>query len=1020
MKFASILASVFCLVSLSFSQTQLSQFYGVNELSSTGTVRAVAAAGNTLFIGGTFTEVNFPCGNAAFLDATTGDADRFFPKFDDRVFAIVSDNNNGWYVGGMFTHTHGHPIKYLAHINADHSVDTSFNLSLNSFVNCITVSDSTLYFGGVFTSVLGITRNHIAAVNINSRQVTSWDPNADQSVTAIAVVGNLVYAGGYFNGIGGQVRLVVASLSRSTGLATNAFQSGTGGPSGNSYIQSFMQANGKLYMAGSFSIINSVSRYCLVAVDPVTGNVDSSWNPGNGFSGFAVSSAIIVGNVMYVGGGFTNIGGAARNNLVAIDLATGTATSWNPNIDNTVTSIAMSGNKLVVGGYFTKIGVKSQSYLAMVDTSTGVATNWNPNLDERVYAIYTNGNTVIVGGLFNSVNRVPRTNLAAIDAVTGKVKSGWIANAGSTVNALAVSNGKLLAGGSFTNIGASSVSYLAALDTATGATIPFFPSAGSTIYSIYPYGTRIYVGGGFTSFTGGSRNGLAAFDASSGKLLSWNPTMDYGGGLAFAGLGGTIYVAGFFNTINGAARNYLAAFDTTSDQLLPWNPNANQMTQALTAANGLVYLGGDFTTVGGLTHKKLAAVDAVTGVPNGFNVSADYTVYTLATAGTSLYAGGIFTTINGLPKQNVAIIDLLANAPTSWSPNDVGQYVYSIALAEQRVYIGGFFLSMSYITSNSVGVLSIPTLTLKKPAFALFGSKSIYFGKVKIGTSKDTTVAIFNSGDDTLKIQSFTSIDSSFVVTQKQFAVLPQQTSFDSIRFTPLKADSIVSVFLVTSNSLSSIDTLRFSGVGVAAARIADIHHNRDTINFGVVNLNSFKDTTFIVSTTGNDTLHGTLVVTTNARFVPKKTSFLLAPNGSFTDSLRFTADSVGTFKALVLITSDATNKVTDTIIVIGVCQKVTSVASGSTIPGTFSLSQNYPNPFNPSTVISYQSPVNSHITLKLYDVIGREVATLVDEVKEAGSYEVKVDASRLSSGVYFYRMQAGNYVEMKKMVLMK
>ncbi len=1019
MKLASILASALFFVSFSFSQTLLSQFYGVNGGSSAGTVRAVATAGNTLYIGGTFTEVNFPCGNAAFLDGTTGDADRFFPKFDDRVLDIISDNNGGWYVGGMFTHTQGYPIKYLAHINANHTVDTSFNLSVNSFVNALALLDSTLYIGGVFDSIKVTKHKYIGAINVNSQQVTSWDPNVDNIVTAIAVVGNAVYIGGYFNSIGGQSHMVLALLDRATGIPDTSFQFGTGGPSGTSHAERFISSNGKLYVGGIFSTIDNYSRYNLCAINIATKLVDPTWNPGN-INVNAINDMVIAGNTLYVAGYFTNIGGAARNNLAALDLTTGNATSWNPNPNDQITSLTMFGDKLVIGGYFTTIGVKSQSYLAMVDTSTGLAASWNPNLNERVYTLFTSGNSVFVGGLFASVNRVPRTNLAAIDAVTGKVKSSWTANAGSTVYALAISKGKLIVGGSFTNIGNSSVSYLATLDTATGATIPFLPSAGGTVYSIFPYGTRIYIGGGFSSVTGGSRNGLAAFDAASGKLLSWNPTQDYGGGLAFAGLGGTIYVAGFFNTINGAARNYLAAFDTTTDQLLPWDPNANQMTQSLAAANGLVYLGGDFTTVGGLSRKKLAAVDAVTGVPNGFNVSADYTVYTLAIAGTSLYAGGIFTNINGLPRQNVAIIDLLANAPTSWSPNNIGQYVYSIALAEQRVYIGGFFASINHITSNSVGVLSIPTLTLKKPAFALFGSKNIYFGKIKIGTSKDTTVAIFNSGDDTLKIKSFTSSDTSFIVTQKQFSVLPQQTVLDSIRFTPLKADSIVSVCLVTSNSLSSIDTLRFSGAGVATARIADIHHNRDTLNFGLVNLGNSKDTTFIVSTTGNDTLHGTAVVATNTRFVPKKTSFLIAPSGSFTDSLRFTADSVGTFKALVLITSDATNKITDTIVVIGVCQKVTSVDSRSIVSGAFSLSQNYPNPFNPSTLISYQLPVNSHITMKVYDVIGREVATLVDEVKEAGSYEVKVDASRLSSGVYFYRMQAENYVEMKKMVLMK
>ena len=89
-------------------------------------------------------------------------------------------------------------------------------------------------------------------------------------------------------------------------------------------------------------------------------------------------------------------------------------------------------------------------------------------------------------------------------------------------------------------------------------------------------------------------------------------------------------------------------------------------------------------------------------------------------------------------------------------------------------------------------------------------------------------------------------------------------------------------------------------------------------------------------------------------------------------------------------------------------------------IPDQYELSQNYPNPFNPSTKISWQSPVASHQTLKVYDVLGNEVATLVNEEKPAGSYEVEFDASSLASGIYFYRLQSGSFNQTKKMILMK
>ena len=102
----------------------------------------------------------------------------------------------------------------------------------------------------------------------------------------------------------------------------------------------------------------------------------------------------------------------------------------------------------------------------------------------------------------------------------------------------------------------------------------------------------------------------------------------------------------------------------------------------------------------------------------------------------------------------------------------------------------------------------------------------------------------------------------------------------------------------------------------------------------------------------------------------------------------------------------------------------VTIIEGEKLYPTEFSLEQNYPNPFNPSTKISWQSPVAGWQILKVYDILGNEVATLVNEFKDAGSYEIEFNPSSIkhypSSGVYFYRLQAGNFVEIKKMILLK
>ena len=89
-------------------------------------------------------------------------------------------------------------------------------------------------------------------------------------------------------------------------------------------------------------------------------------------------------------------------------------------------------------------------------------------------------------------------------------------------------------------------------------------------------------------------------------------------------------------------------------------------------------------------------------------------------------------------------------------------------------------------------------------------------------------------------------------------------------------------------------------------------------------------------------------------------------------------------------------------------------------IPFSFSLQQNYPNPFNPTTIIKYDLPKEGFVTLKVYDMLGREVATLVNKEQSAGRYVATFDASGLASGIYFYRISAGKFVQTKKLILMK
>lgn len=89
-------------------------------------------------------------------------------------------------------------------------------------------------------------------------------------------------------------------------------------------------------------------------------------------------------------------------------------------------------------------------------------------------------------------------------------------------------------------------------------------------------------------------------------------------------------------------------------------------------------------------------------------------------------------------------------------------------------------------------------------------------------------------------------------------------------------------------------------------------------------------------------------------------------------------------------------------------------------LPIEFTFSQNYPNPFNPTTSIEYSVPSSEYVNLKIYDILGNEVSELVNEQKESGNYKVNFDASKLSSGLYIYKIQAGSFSQVRKMMLLK
>jgi hypothetical protein len=147
--------------------------------------------------------------------------------------------------------------------------------------------------------------------------------------------------------------------------------------------------------------------------------------------------------------------------------------------------------------------------------------------------------------------------------------------------------------------------------------------------------------------------------------------------------------------------------------------------------------------------------------------------------------------------------------------------------------------------------------------------------------------------------------------------------------------------------------------------------------------------------------------------FVPGHGSTLQAQTYSFVDN---TLEKVGQYSyRLRQVDLDGTEHFTQ-----AVSAEVTIISVKEVALIEFKVSQNYPNPFNPSTNVKYELPTSSMVRLSVYDILGREVAVLVYDRRNAGVHEVKFDGSNLASGVYFYKLQAGNFLQTRKLLLLR
>jgi hypothetical protein len=638
-----------------------------------------------------------PIQNVPVLDGFTG------------VANTVVEVGGVTYVGGNFDNVGPYTGTVVSVDIATAAVGLPFPKANNRVSAIISDGSGGYYIAGAFTRVGTEERAGIAHILADGSVDPAFVPlspgTGQYSYGALALVGSTLYVGGTVSGFfGEEIRNGMLAVNAAT-AALLPFNSGTGfftAFSTAGTVSTIVVSGSTMYVGGNFASIGGVTRNNLAAFDTTT-NTLTSWNPN---ADFLVTSMILSGSNLYVGGGFSNIGGLARGGVAIINTTTGLADAAFNADTFAVLTMALSGGTLYIGGNFITAGGQNRNRIAALSATTGVATAWNPdcNNPNGIQSLLVIGSTVYAGGRYESIGGQNRNNLAALDATTGLATS-WNPNPGGrdspSVGVMIQVGSAIYIGGNFTTVGAVPRKGLFAFNTATGAITSFDAnivlSGGPQVDALAVSGTTLYVVGSFTSAGGQLRNHAAAFDTNSGLVTAWNPNSS-GTVRAIAISGSTVYLGGTMSMVGSTARSNVAAVNDSNGALLAWNPNADGFVDQLLVSGTTVYACGTFNNIGGQARKGVAALDGTSGSAIvAFNAACDGSVSEVVLSGTTLYAGGLYNNIGGQARTNLAALDATTEAASSFNPGTAGtsNVVNGINLSGSTLYVGGTFSSIA-------------------------------------------------------------------------------------------------------------------------------------------------------------------------------------------------------------------------------------------------------------------------------------------------------------------------------------
>ncbi len=330
--------------------------------------------------------------------------------------------------------------------------------------------------------------------------------------------------------------------------------------------------------------------------------------------------------------------------------------------------------------------------------------------------------------------------------------------------------------------------------------------------------------------------------------------------------------------------------------------------------------------------------------------------------------------------------------------------------------IASFSDTLIFLNNSETQVLKIPLTGNSKLAELALRRTSLNFDSAALGSGKLQKMTFYNLSKNILEISSIKNSIKSFNISTN----LPRYINgHDSLTLNVQFYSKSPGVFNDTTYiGTNGGDTVLYFK---AVCPFPEIELSLDTLDFGNTIIDSSAKKQIYISNNSISYLKIDSIKFSAHNFKTTSiTSLYLHNNHPRLLNIEFQPNSSGVFyDSLIIFNSSPQSPVK--IFLTGKGETLTEVKDYSNkIPDEFSLSQNYPNPFNPTTTISYTVPKASFVTIKLFDMLGKEVVILVNEEKQDGTYNIRFDGSKLSSGIYFYTMQAEDFVSTRKLILLK